>query len=137
MVRPLESRFQTLCLGVSSLWDQGSPRVLNRTPPLTHACLAHRILLPLLSRVPQDHQSGLVSSKSTMIHDIILITQERGSLVQSCSYQFHFSKSVVHYNCLSSISVCSVFINQSKLTLEQFSVLLGTGNFSKSQKMLS
>ena len=118
----------TLCLGVCSLWDQGSPRVLNRTTP-SNSCMpcTHRLLLPLLSRVPQDHQSGLVSSKITMIRDIILITRERGGLGPSRSNPFHLSKSKVCSKCQSSISIHSVFIDKSKKTLEQFSVLLGTG----------
>ena len=119
----------TLCLGVCSLWDQGSPRVLNRTTP-SNSCMSctHRLLQPLLSRVPQDHQSGLVSCKSTMRHGIFLYdTRERELCIQSHSIPFHFSKSVVRFNCQRSISVRSVFIDRCKKTLEQFSVLLGTG----------
>ena len=108
-------RHVTLCLGVCSLWDQGSPQVLNRTTP-SSSCMpwTHRLLPPLLSRVPQDHQTGLVSSKSTMIHDIILITQERGSLGWCCWNPFRFSKSIVRSDCQRSISVHSVFIDASK-----------------------
>ena len=81
-VRLLHCNQQFLYLGVCSLWDQGSPRVLNRTTP-SNSCMSctHRLLQPLLSRVPQDHQSGLVSCKSTMRHGIFLMTQERGSFL--------------------------------------------------------
>ena len=84
-----------------SIMGSGSTICVQIKTPQARACQWQRLFLqPLLSRVPQDLQSGLVSMQESKCCDKILITQGMRGPEGSLSFKVHSNiQNSVQSNC--------------------------------------